>query len=571
MVVLRAGQGSPDQAGAALPDGRITLCAASDRAMLGMRSGSAHAGNPANGTILWGARGGAVIGLRHADRARGRAAKRFWSERAPRASLVSVHGENRRLAGARPAITCPKGALVSGLLIRSLREAALTLLAMLATLACTQWLEPGAASGMLGVVLSLSLARSHLAGERRGAWEALVALPLVALASVGVGALLRDHAWLGAAVFVGAMASTIWMRRFGARAARAGSLVALPLVAILVVPHLPRHEAGALPALGMPLAVALAALASVLLAQWLGRRLRWLAPSTAAVEDAAGVAAAGAMRPSPHTRMALQMAAALAASFAVGFVAFPSHWGWIVLTAFIVNSGNRGRQDVVYKSALRVLGAAAGTVVALAVASRVQIGGPVAIGSIIASVFLGVWLRPAGYGWWALFVTLALALLQTLQPASAPPLLGQRLLEILIGAGLGLAAAWFVFPVRSTDVLRRRIAEALAAMSDALDPATLERSPGAIVGAMKRVEQLRPSFRARRLALRRWQALQPADWIDALAACEPPVVALAERGETPGAVRKAVGAARKAMGDPAQIGAALGALRQVLERGEAAS
>ncbi len=35
---------------------------------------------------------------------------------------------------------------MSELLVRSLREAALTLLAMLATLACTQWLEPGAAN-----------------------------------------------------------------------------------------------------------------------------------------------------------------------------------------------------------------------------------------------------------------------------------------------------------------------------------------------------------------------------------------------------------------------------------------
>jgi len=449
----------------------------------------------------------------------------------------------------------------------SLREAALTLLAMLATLACSQALAPGVASGVLGVVLSLSLARSHLAGERRGAWEALLALPLVALASVGVGHLLHVAPWLGAMVFVAAMAASIWMRRFGARALRAGSLIALPLVTILVAPPLPPSGRGGLPALLVPVAVALAALACVLLAQWLGRALRWLAAPEPATLDASAADAPGTMRPSPHTRMALQMAAALAASFAVGYLAFPSHWRWIVLTAFIVNSGNRGRQDVVYKSALRVLGAAGGTLVAMLVAHQVPIGGPLAMGAMLASVFLGVWLRPWGYGWWALFVTLALALLQTFQPAAAPLLLWQRLVEIVIGAALGLSAAWFVLPVRSTDVLRKRIAEALAAMSEALDPQAAERRPAAIVAAMKRVEQLRPSFRARRLALRRWQSVQPMDWIDALAACEAPVVALARRGETPGAVRKAVGTARKAMGEPAAIGPALGALREVLERG----
>ena len=140
----------------------------------------------------------------------------------------------------------------------------------------------------------------------------------------------------------------------------------------------------------------------------------------------------------------------------------------------------------------------------------------------------------------------------------------QRLLEILIGAAIGLAAAWWVYPIRSTDVLRKRIAEALAAMSEALDPQVAERRADGIVAAIKRVEQLRPSFRARHLALRRWQPLQPVEWIDALLACRAAVVGLVERGETPGAVRKAVGAARKAMREPAEIGVALGALRQVL-------
>ncbi len=139
-------------------------------------------------------------------------------------------------------------------------------------------------------------------------------------------------------------------------------------------------------------------------------------------------------------------------------------------------------------------------------------------------------------------MTLALALLQTLQPAASPPLLWQRLLEILIGAAIGLAAAWFVLPIRSTDVLRRRIADALAAMSEALDPQAAERRPDRIVAAIRRVKQLRPSFHARQRVLRRWQPLQPLDWIDALSACESPVVALVEQGQTPGIVRTAVGA-----------------------------
>ena len=450
-------------------------------------------------------------------------------------------------------------------LLHSLREAVLTLLAMLVTLACTSMFEPGAAAAILGAVLSLSLARSHLSSARRGAREALLALPLIALASVGVGELLRHAPWTGATVFVGGMALSIWIRRFGLRAQRIGSLVALPLVTILVVPALPRHESGALTPLLAPVAIALVALASVIGAQALGRQLSWLAPQHVVGVEPPHTGTTGTLRPSPHTRMALQMAAALAASFAAGYVVFPSHWNWIVLTAFIVNSGNRGRQDVIHKSVLRVLGAAAGTVVATALAGRVAPSGSWAAALVLSSVFLGIWLRPAGYGWWALFVTLALAQLQTLQPAASPPLLGQRLLEIVIGAAIGLAAAWFVLPIRSTDVLRRRIADALATMSEALDPQAAERRPDRIVAAIRRVEQLRPSFHARQRVLRRWQPLQPVDWIDALSACEVPVVALVERGQTPGMVRTAVGAARKAMREPAQIGPALSGVLQELD------
>ena len=62
--------------------------------------------------------------------------------------------------------------------------------------------------------------------------------------------------------------------------------------------------------------------------------------------------------------MAIQMAVALVLSFVVGYVYFAERWAWLVLTAFIVLSGNRGRLDVAYKSVLRVLGAAAGTLLA---------------------------------------------------------------------------------------------------------------------------------------------------------------------------------------------------------------
>jgi hypothetical protein len=52
--------------------------------------------------------------------------------------------------------------------------------------------------------------------------------------------------------------------------------------------------------------------------------------------------------------------------------------------------------------------------------------------------------------------------------------------------------------------------------------------------------------------------------MDALAACIDPAVTLIKKGETPGPVRQAIGAARKSMREPGEILAALQALRRSL-------
>lgn len=458
----------------------------------------------------------------------------------------------------------PDAARFVAILRRALREAALTVLAMAGAAAGAWWLDPVAESAVFGAVLALSLARSHLGADRRGWLEALAMLPAVSLACVGVGALLHALPWLGAAVFVGVVAAAAWMRRFGVLAQRLGRLVLLPFATLLILPPIP-HRAGPLApllSLAAPLLTAVLALACVLLAQRLGLALGWLAaPPPAAAAPPEPVS--GTLRPSAPTRLALQLATALAVAFAVGYLAFPTHWRWLVLTAFLVNVGTLGRFDVARKSVLRVLGAAGGTALAIGIGGHAGADRGTVAALILACVFAGVFLRVFGYGWWVLCVTLALALLQTLQPAPEPLLLWQRLAEIVIGAFIGVAAASFVFPIRSTDILRRRIGQALAAMSEALDPRAPERRPENVAGSMILVRQMQPVFRAHRLA-RRGQASRPADWIATLAACEAPLIALLERGESPAAVRQAIGAARKALREPTAVGAALAALKDAL-------
>jgi len=304
--------------------------------------------------------------------------------------------------------------------------------------------------------------------------------------------------------------------------------------------------------------------------QMLARRLRVLPPAKVEAPIALLAKAEGGMRPDAATRMAIQMAVALAIAFVVGYVFFAERWSWIVLTAFIVQSGNRGRLDVAYKSVLRVAGAAGGTAVALVSATHFASHDAATVALILVAVFFGLWFRPLGYAWWALFVTLALALLQGFSGAPTQQILWPRLEEIALGAIIGVAAAWFVLPVRSTAVLRRRIAEALAALSEALDPARTERSPDAFVAALYRVDQIGPAFKASRFVTSRFGRTNPADWIDALMDCRAPALALIEAGETPGAIRKSVGAARKALLDPAQLQPALDGLNAALREASAA-
>ena len=451
-------------------------------------------------------------------------------------------------------------------LLRALVEALATLLAAIATMLCTWVAAPGPGPAVLAIVLCLSLSRSQLDRDLRGRLEAAVVLPLVGLVALGVGLLLRHWPWAGAAVFVAGMFVSIWLRRFGAMARRAGGLIALPFVTLLTVPHVQPTTNGVLPVWLVPIVVALLALFWVSMLHLLVRRLRIRPPVD---EDDAPIAIPATQdRPglAVSTRMAIQMAVALAVSFALGFLLFRERWGWIVLTAFIVNSGNRGRLDVVYKSGMRVLGAAVGTAIALGLGQHLGVDRHTSPILMLTALFLGVWLRPFGYAWWALFVTLALALLQGFGGGEPTGLLWQRMEEIVLGAIVGIASAWWVLPVRSTDVLRRRLADALAALSEALDPATEQRSAARFTAALDRVEEVTPPFRAARLLLRR-RAMHPADWADTLLDCREPAKALIDQGATPGRLRQAVGAARRALREPDTLLPLLRALRADLRSG----
>jgi hypothetical protein len=353
---------------------------------------------------------------------------------------------------------------------------------------------------IFATALALMLGRSQQEAEPVDRLIALALVPPASAAAAAVGTLLEQHVGYGDAVFAAALGAAVWIRRFGPRLSRAGSALTVPFVAVLIQPVRPPT--------GWPF-VAWSALAGAIACAWavllgtaatpppppgrteLTRRLRPYLPAQRGLLPAS-------------SRMAAQLVVALAAGFLIGRHWYPDHYIWPVLTAYIVSSGNRGRADVAYKGLLRIVGAMVGTLVATWLFDGAfGAGSRGAITVLFGTLATACFLRPWSYAYWAACLTAALAILTGYFGQPSSDLLHTRLFGIAYGGLAAVVAAWIVLPVRSTDVLRRRRDDALAALTDLLaDPAAgvhllrLDR-------ALNDLAAIRPALNAARLVARR--------------------------------------------------------------------
>ncbi|MET7488554.1 FUSC family protein [Streptomyces sp. NPDC005538] len=334
-------------------------------------------------------------------------------------------------------------------LIRNAYEAGLTMTAVLLCWGTALWLEGVAGLHtdvlVLAVALSLTLSSSQRTADTRRRLTALGVLPVTAGASIFLGRLLASHYVLGAAVYTAGMAFAIWIRRYGPAATKAGTLLALPLVALLVVPGpaLPPKAQSELVTWGWSALIGALACGVVWLVQGLGDRFGPWRTEPAPEQPPRRYR----LHPRPSTRMALQMAAGIAAAFALGHLLFADHWPWVVLTAYVAASGNRGRTDVLRKGIERLAGASVGTLLAAGVAA-LGITGDASVALMFAVLTVALWLRPLNYAYWATGMTCALALLLGYFGQDTLHLLPTRLEGIAVGAVLSVASAWWVLPVQ---------------------------------------------------------------------------------------------------------------------------
>lgn len=209
-----------------------------------------------------------------------------------------------------------------------------------------------------------------------------------------------------------------------------------------------------------------------------------------------------------------------------------------MITAFVVCSAARSRGDVVHRSGLRVAGAFTGAVTGTLIARLVADVPPAAVAVIFCYLLVGVWLRDAGYAVWAFCVTSLLAVLNSLEGEHGSALLVQRPEGILVGSACGILAAYFVLPLRTEAVMRRRAARALQIFQDLLtavrepapEPAALRRLARALDRAARDLDEASASARAHRALFTRraaFPARHAADWADTLALCVREARALA--------------------------------------------
>jgi Fusaric acid resistance protein-like len=429
--------------------------------------------------------------------------------------------------------------------LRELRRTAVVMAAVLATYGSALLVEHYAGLHLdiviQAIVLAMTLARAQRSAGTGDRLVGLILLPAVAVAGYEVSRLMSSHPDIGDVLFGLGLCTAVWMRRFGRRAARAGALIISPFVAILIV-----HAQGELTAfMAGPLWVALIAL----IACWWVAAFQLTAAHIGLIERPREVSrvpprpGARPRRISASSQMALQLGAALAAAFVVGRTLWPEHWPWVVLTAFIVCSGARGRGDVVLKGVLRGGGAAVGTVVATLIAGSFGPRADATIVVIFVALALATWLREFSYAFWAAFVTAVISLLYGWFGEGADGLLQTRLEGIAVGAVLGITASWLILPVRTRDVLRRRSADALHVLAgiigaDWTDTTRLRRLQAAFDQRVELADQIGRPLRARRLlAIRRRGVPHQADAIDALQRCAGHVHSMVEAASNDGGTK----------------------------------
>lgn len=345
---------------------------------------------------------------------------------------------------------------------------------MAAAMVVGHWLALGWAGALVALLWPLGLERA-LRGVRpcEAKRIACAAVPLA-----GVGWLLAwsaAQAPVGSALAMAGLAAiAALLRGLGPSAARLGGLLGLALTQAWMTPGVAEtvHRGeGARALLGL-LLVASAAVASTMV--WLPKQEPDSSVEAASRRPPRSAAPSWALDPRRWPapgRWAVQ--AGLAQLLAAGGAAWlnPAHAPWCMLSAYLVGAGAVARGEVLYKGLQRMVGAALGTLAVGLWPVAVQPTGRCALVTMVVMLALAQRARRHGEAWWAAGVTASLSLLYAQVPAAHATLEGAALLVarlrlLALGAVISMVLSWWVLPISTTSMFKRRLADTLAALGE---------------------------------------------------------------------------------------------------------
>nr|WP_276599516.1 FUSC family protein [Nannocystis sp. SCPEA4] len=183
----------------------------------------------------------------------------------------------------------------------------------------------------------------------------------------------------------------------------------------------------------------------------------------------------GATTPRPTWRWSLRLAAqatlAAGLALAAGHAAASSRAYWAVMASFMVFSRANTRGAVLVRAWQRLVGTLVGVIVGLLVAQAVQGHVYLELVVLFGCMFIAYYTLQFAYAFMVAAFTTAIAVLYSLLGMFSTELLYLRVLETLVGVGVGGAVAMLVFPVSTRATIRAHMVEALHLLAGDLEAA----------------------------------------------------------------------------------------------------
>lgn len=169
----------------------------------------------------------------------------------------------------------------------------------------------------------------------------------------------------------------------------------------------------------------------------------------------------------PSTKKALQAILAGIISIILGYLLSPAHQYWILLSSFVVLLGTESVGRTLVKAFQRFAGTFFGAIAGFYLAHSVSGQAHLEISLLFLCVFMAFYLFSISYALMIFWITMLLSIMYDLLLGGiSEQLLQARVLDTLIGAGMGFIVSAVIFPKKTKDMVADTIVEFLSDLQE---------------------------------------------------------------------------------------------------------